>query len=279
MFELRLFDSILAAILQGITEVLPISSSAHLIVLSIGLPINQHFIIFLHFGSFLGFFYYYKKLIYQLFKGLFAEIKAKKWGSYSNFVISSILAILPTVILGLFLSLYGYASTAIISSYVLFGIGCGLILGGIVLCVLRFRNQEKDSNLIGDILRVKKRQAFIIGLIQPLSLFAGVSRLAACFVGGAIAVLPLKTTTHFSFIISLPLLFGAWFLFLLQGKITQIFGNMQELTNVIITLVITAFFSFITLKIFIRVLQIRFLFFLGMYRVILGIIIILIGTL
>ena len=221
MVKFSLFGSILATVTQGVTEVLPISSSAHLVLLSLLWPISHNFIIFLHFGSFLGFFYYYKKVIYQLFKGFLAEVKVRKWGSYSNFACVLIIAILPAILLGILES--QNKGTDVISASVLYSVGISLIVGGVVLRLLEFKEQDKDISEAAGIFKIRKRQALIIGLLQTLSLFTGVSRLAACLVGGALAGLPLKTTVHFSFITSLPLIFGAWCLSLLQGKLAQFF--------------------------------------------------------
>lgn len=200
---IELLKYVLLAFIQGIGEVLPISSSGHLIlcrrllgIVSTGLSIE----LVLHLASLLALFIYYRNVIFGLIKGTIKYIfyKNELFKNDFIFVRGMIISLIPTCIVGYFFS--DFLDKFI--SYTMF-IGCSLILNGINLYLIRNKNNDKKISDLSLFSFVK------IGIGQCLGLVPGFSRsgsaLSMCYREG----LNKEDSKRFTFLMLFPLVMGS----------------------------------------------------------------------
>ena len=240
------FQAIVIAIVEGITEFLPVSSTGHMIITQelLGMEINDFvkaFTVNIQFGAILSVVVLYWKRFFQTLEFY-----------YKLFV-----AFIPAAVLGLLLS--DYIDMMLESVFV---VALMLVLGGIVLLFVDkwFNKPAKDQT-------IKYPTAFKIGLFQCIAMIPGVSRSAATIVGGMSQKLDRKTAAEFSFFLAVPTMFAAAGYKLLQNykDITADNINMLIIGNVVAFIVamfaIKFFISFLTkygVKVF------------GYYRIVVG---------
>ncbi len=200
-------NSSILGIIQGLTEFLPISSTAHLIIVPFLLKIKEGllksltFDIFLHGGTLLAVIIYYRdkiiKLIVKFFEGIFDKNKRDD----VNFKLSIfiILATLPAFFFGYFFKdlIEQIFRTPIFSA--LF-----LIIFAILLFIAdRIKNKSKDIE------KLNFFDALIIGFFQAIALLPGVSRSGITITAGLFLGYNRKDAAEFSFLLSIPVILGA----------------------------------------------------------------------
>ena len=183
-------QAIILAIIEGITEFLPISSTGHMIIGSsiMGIasdPFVKMFTICIQFGAILS-------VVVLYFKNFFKSI---------DFYVKLLAAFIPTAILGLLLK--KHIDTLLENVIV---VGILLLVGGIILLFIDkiFEKNEKEPDNT-----VTLKKGFIIGLFQSISMMPGVSRSAATIIGGLTQKLDRKTAAEFSFFLAVPTMFAA----------------------------------------------------------------------
>lgn len=240
------FEALVLAIVEGITEFLPVSSTGHMILAEgvMGMKSNdfiQAFIINIQFGAILSVVVLYWKRFWQSMKFY-----------YKLFV-----AFLPAAFFGLLLS--DYIDMLLESIYV---VAVMLIIGGVVLLFIDkwFNKPDEDQ----EITYIK---ALKIGFFQVIAMIPGVSRSAATIVGGMTQKLNRTVAAEFSFFLAVPTMLAASGYKLLKNHeaITMdnidilIFGNVVAF--IVALIAIKSFISFLTkhgFKVF------------GWYRIIVG---------
>lgn len=186
------FQAIILGVIEGITEFLPISSTAHLTIASNFLNLTQSdfmksFEIIIQLGAILA--------VVVLYWRLFLKIEILK---------RLFIAFLPTGILGLIFY-------KIIKQYLLGNIGIALgalFLGGLFLIFFEMWHKEKN-NVEEEISKISYKNCFLIGLFQSISMIPGVSRSAATIIGGLVLGLQRKTIVEFSFLLAVPTMTAA----------------------------------------------------------------------
>ena len=231
---------IVIAIVQGIAEILPISSSGHILITSelLNVESSLQFAIFLHFGSLVAMIVYYWKdifnIIVSLFNFLFKKNREENTLYYCSLFVKLVVASIPAAILGILLS-------DLIDSYFsnLYFIFTFLIITGILLLINKNLNGEKTLK------ELKYKDAFCIGLFQGVGLFPGISRSGVTIFGSKVMRLSNEEDAHFSFIMFLPVTAGS-FLLELIGDFEAISFNeplvlLSDLACVIIAGLTTLF--------------------------------------
>ncbi len=193
---MSLIQTLILATVEGVTEFLPISSTAHLVLTSWWLNINQtdfvkSFEIAIQLGAILA-------VVWETRKAL-KSLKTLK---------TIFLAFLPTGILGL-------VFYKLVKNYLLGNLEItiwALFLGGAVMILLenlklKIFNLKSNSNLL--ISQLNLKQSLIIGLIQSVSMIPGVSRAMATIFGGMAVGLSRKEATEFSFLLAIPTMAAA----------------------------------------------------------------------
>ena len=184
-------DALYIAIIEGLTEFLPVSSTGHMIITEKLLGLNaddaftQAFIINIQFGAILSVVVLYWKRFFQTLK----------------FYYKLFIAFLPAAFFGLLLD--DYIDTLLGSVAV---VAVMLFVGGIVLVFVDswFKNNDKIENQ-----EVTYKKSLIIGFFQVLAMVPGVSRSAATIIGGMTQKLSRKTAAEFSFFLAVPTMFAA----------------------------------------------------------------------
>lgn len=253
---------IILGFIQAITEFLPVSSSGHLRVAEYFLDFKTQnmlsFEIALHFGTFLATCLIFREDIIKAIKGFFLGLKDFKYSSENDegFRISLmvIIASIPIAIAGLFLEKY-------LNDLPLYRIGLNLIITGSIL--LLTRNTDKII-VKKDIWTTTYYNVFIIGIAQAIAIFPGISRSGMTISVALFLGLKRDFAGRFSFLISLPAIFGALLLSLKDLKDFNI-------TYAIVGLITSFVFGIIALKFLLLFLKRGKFFHFGFYCMIVGI--------
>ena len=194
-------DVTILSVLQGVAEFLPISSSGHLVIGQSALGINapgMRLDIFLHVGTVLSIFAYYRRPVGRLLAGLFSSAPDRRreaWTYAAKIVVSALPAV---VVYGLF----KHQIEALFENAKM--VGALLMFTGAVLMGTRFLPRGKHE--------VNFLRAILMGLGQSIALLPGVSRSGMTLAsarGGRVAP---EAAAEFSFLMSTPLIIGAAFL-------------------------------------------------------------------
>jgi undecaprenyl-diphosphatase len=240
---------LLLAFVQGATELLPISSSAHLLISSeiLNFDSTTYFLTTLHLGTTLALILYFSKV---LFKDIFS--KAKMSLSLKIFVSS-----IPAGIIGL---LFQTFIEKTLRAPIFLSIS--LIVWGIAMIILERNNHKRAETEIEDVTWI---ESLIMGVAQSLALIPGTSRSGITTITGIILGLNKFTALQYSFLLGLPVLIGASGYELMKETNINSFG-IDEILG-IITAGIVGYFSILLLK---RFRKKNWLTVFGIYRIILG---------
>jgi len=245
------FESIIIAIVEGLTEFLPISSTGHMILASKVLGIeNSEFLKTFEISIQLG--------AIMAIVIIYAKRFLKSWEIYKKLTISFI----PTAIIG-------YFSYHMIKEY-LFSpvvVSISLILGGIILILVDRKLTYQISNY-EEAEKISYKRAFFIGLIQSISIIPGVSRAGASIVGGVFNGLNKKQAIEFSFLLAVPTMFAATGYDLYK---TPLVFSHHEISLLLVGLCTAFVFAWIAVKAFLVLInKLGFAYF-GWYRIFIGI--------
>lgn len=241
---------LILAFIQGITELLPISSSAHLLIVSelLKFDASTYFLTTLHLGTTLALILYFSK---ALFKDIFTKTKLSL---YLKIFVSSI----PAGVIGL---LFQSFIEEILRANIFISIS--LILWGIVMIIIERKKKIPAEINVED---VTLKESMIMGLAQTVALIPGTSRSGITTITGMMLGLNKFTALQYSFLLGLPVLIGASGYELMRETNIGSFG-IEEVLG-IITAGIVGYFSVILLEKFKKK---NWLTAFGIYRIIIGI--------
>ena len=200
---MNFFYAIFLGLLQGVTEFLPISSSAHLALVEFFLGIEEAGLTFdvaLHLGTLLGVIIYFRRDFYMILSALVnPRMLGEEARSQRLLGLYICLGTIPAVIAGYFLK--DAAETIFRSPFL---IAASLAGGGLLLLV---------ADKAGKLLRGMKTIGFVdvafIGLFQAFAFMPGVSRSGITMTAGLMRGLNRMSAARFSFLLSVPVIFGA----------------------------------------------------------------------
>ena len=209
-------QTVIIAIVEGLTEFLPVSSTGHMIItqnllgIEQGDPFVHAFTFIIQFGAILSVVCLYWKQFFQLDhtpapegSSAFGRLKHKYRFYWLLFI-----GVLPAVVIGLLAKKSGLLDWLLDSVEV---VAIMLVVGGVFMLFCdRLFNKGSDAN------QVNERRAFNIGLYQCISVIPGVSRSMATIVGGMTQGLTRKRAAEFSFFLAVPTMAGATLLDLLD---------------------------------------------------------------
>lgn len=251
-----IIQAIIIGIIEGFTEFLPISSTGHMIVASKFLGIEQSAVIkayevIIQFAAILAVMLLYKDKINLKEIDLWTKIMA---------------AFLPLAIIGFVLKDW------VKEIFVIETVAWMFIVGGIIFIVVEYfhKDEQKKSKEVEEITWF---QAMSIGFGQVLSLVPGTSRAGSTIISGMLSGVNRKASTEFSFLLAIPVMMAVSGYDLLKHY--DQFIN-ADLTAFIIGFVVAFVVAYITIKLFMVFLE-RFTFIaFGIYRIIFGIILLMI---
>lgn len=205
---MHLLVAALLGVVQGLTEFLPVSSTAHLLIAGHLLGFDDPggvFTVMIQLGSILAIMWLYRTKILHVVRGLPSDPEAR-W-----FALVVLVAFVPAVVAGLFLSDFVeqvlYESPAVI--------GAAFVAGGLVMLAVE---RVRPTPEVFDAERLSAGRALGIGLCQALALVPGVSRSGATIVGGMLMRLDRPAAAEFSFFLAIPTLSAAFAHSLLQVR-------------------------------------------------------------
>lgn len=244
-------QSIIIAIIEGITEFLPISSTGHMILASAAMGIHDDefvktFEVFIQLGAILAIAMMYIK---RFFRGL--EIYMKL-----------IVAFIPTGVIG-FLA-YDYIKAYLFNPIV---VSVSLILGGIFLIFID-KKVVKSETKLAEVEDMSYKNAFFIGLCQCFSMVPGTSRAAATIIGGVFNGLDKKQATEFSFLLAVPTMMAAGGYDLLKSDLAF---TSDQLIMLGIGSAVAFISAWIAVKLFIKYVSSHGFTAFGYYRIALGV--------
>lgn len=249
--------AIILGIIEGLTEFIPVSSTGHLIVSANLMGIDGEFIksfeIFIQLGAILAVLIIYAKRILNNKKN----------------ILNLVIAFIPTAILGLFL--YKIVRQMLGNSLI---VPISLILGGLIIILIE-RHIKQKQNKPTEVFKnevhkkINKQRSFILGIVQALAFIPGVSRSGALIIGGLVQGISRREIVEFSFMLAIPTMLAA------TGY--DLYKNGFNFSPSEIGLLLAGFASaFLTailaIKFFIKYIQNHSFKIFGWYRIIAGII-------
>lgn len=249
------FEALIIAIIEGLTEFLPISSTGHMMLGTAVLgieptPFVKLFTVAIQLGAILS-------VIVLYFKRFFKSV---------NFYIKLFVAFIPAAIAGFLLG--DYIDAALEN---LWGVAVALLLGGIVLL---FADQWFNKEEIHADEDINFLTAFKIGVCQCFALFPGVSRSGATIIGGKAFKLNKQLAAEFSFFLAVPTMFAATAKKMLDFYKDGVSLSGEEIKLLAFGNVIAFVVALIGIKTLIGVLNRYGFKWFGVYRIVLGIILI-----
>lgn len=266
-------QTIIIAIVEGLTEFLPVSSTGHMIIAEnlLGVDVSDKFVnaftVIIQFGAILSVIcLYWKRFFYP---SSVSEGKSY-WRAMFDFYARLVVGVLPAVVLGL---AFNDAIEENLGNVQL--VAWMLIVGGVFMlfCDRLFNKGSEDTPLT-------YKRALIIGFIQCISMIPGVSRSMSTIVGGMSQRLTRKAAAEFSFFLAVPTMFGATCLEtfkMIKGGEAAILMQGNNLQMLILGSVVAFIVAILAIKFFINfVTKYGFAAF-GWYRIVVGLIIIICG--
>jgi len=255
------FEHILGlGLLQGLTEFLPISSSAHLILLPILLGWDDQglaFDIAVHVGTLIAVVSYFRKDLKQIIAGWLNSVFKQNHTQESRLAWMIIIGTIPVGIVGLLagdlIEIYLRSPLVIAIATILFG----LLLWYSDAKGQRYKNEHS----------ITIKTAVIIGLFQVLALVPGTSRSGITMTGGLFLGLTRDAAARFSFLLSVPLIFLAGSLksFELMNS-----PNSIDWLSIIMGVLISALSAFACISVFLKILEKVGMLPFVIYRLVLG---------
>ena len=250
---MTIVEAIILAIIEGITEFLPISSTGHMIIGSsvMGIadkPFTKMFTVAIQFGAILSVVVLYWRRFFQSFE----------------FYFKLLVAFIPAAVVGLLFKDYIDALLERVDV-----VGYMLLIGGIFFLfmdrIFKSENQHAED--------VSYPKAFKIGCFQVIAMIPGVSRSAATIIGGLSQKLTKRAAAEFSFFLAVPTMFAATVLSMFKFyKDGGSFGS-DEITALAIGNVVAFIVAMIAIKSFITYLTRHGFAIFGYYRIVAGIVI------
>ena len=258
------FEAILFGLVQGFTEFIPVSSTAHIVILANILGIETPgltFEIFLHFASLLAVIIYFWRDLWNIVRGnlrFLGLLPGRQVGDRVDFRFACLIGVATviTVVLGVALSKTlgdGIKAPAVM--------GAGLMLTAVLLILVEWaqrRGQRSSEELTW-------LDAVVVGLAQTVAVFPGVSRSGATLIAGLAMGMSRETAVRYSFLLAIPMLVGAavWAIKDISGGDLAALGGAALALSFIVSFIA----SMLSIAFLIRLLQQRRLYWFSLYLV------------
>lgn len=273
---MTLIQTIIISIVEGLTEFLPVSSTGHMIItqhllgVSQGSPFVHAFTFIIQFGAILSVVCLYWKRFFHIDR---TPVPADVENPFLRFIHPLrfywllFVGVLPAVVIGLAAKKSGLLDWLLDS---IWAVAIMLVVGGIFMLFCdKIFNKGKEEN------KVNEKRAFNIGLWQCLSVIPGTSRSMATIVGGMANGLTRKRAAEYSFFLAVPTMAGATMLDLLDIlKEDATWVNTHDLLMLAVGCVVSFVVALLAMKWFVSFLTKYGFKVFGWYRIIIGIIII-----
>lgn len=241
---MTLFQSIILGIVQGITEFLPISSSAHLVIvpyiLGWELPAQDAFIfdVLVQMGTLAAVILYFRQDLIVIATAMWQSLKNGNLFSNKDGLLGwyLLLSTIPAVFFGLIFGTIvekAFDSPTATATFLLFTAGL-LILG------------EKAGKGEKKLKAINWVDAAIIGVFQALALFPGISRSGSTIAGGMLRNLDRQSAARFSFLMSIPVMVAAGILSIID--LIQLPGFVSQIPTLISGTITSAIVGYVSIR-------------------------------
>lgn len=272
---MNIIQSVVLGIVQGLTEFLPISSSAHLLfipkILNWG-DIPDSFEVALHFGTLLAillvFFNDWIKMIKASFIVIKEKIKNKNNANIDNGTMQKAKIFLYLIVSTIFVAVVSYfvdkkRSILKESKYITYIMAGSLIFMGLALYFVDKYKKNKKS-----LKDIKFKEAFLVGISQIIALIPGMSRSGTTITAARLFEINKKDAAKYSFLLATPIIFAATVL-----KLKEFVFTIPFIIGVLVSFIT----GYLVLKFFMKYLETKDYKVFAVYRVVIGIILILMG--
>lgn len=254
---MTILHSFILAIVEGFTEFLPISSTGHMIVVSHFLHIKESvtletFEVVSQVGAISAVVVLYAKKLFE-----------------TAMIQKLIIAFIPTGVLGLFI--FPYIKLFLTSPLL---VALTMTLGGVcILVVEKWYTQKIVSDDIKKEKEISYKEAFLLGIYQAIAIIPGVSRSGAMIIGGLTMKLERKLLTEFTFLLAVPTMVIAT-LYTIYKKHSELVVN--DIVPILFGTVVSFMVALLVITYFLKYIRSHSFAVFGWYRIIVGIILILI---
>lgn len=251
---MSIFQAIILAIIEGLTEFLPVSSTGHMIIGSsvLGIaenPFVKNYTVIIQFGAILSVLVLYWKRFFKSF----------------DFYIKLFVAFLPAAVIGFLASDY---IDMLLENVIV--VAVTLLLGGIFLLFVDKIFEQNEKNPDGE---PSLKNAFIIGVFQVIAMIPGVSRSAATIIGGLTQKLTRKAAAEFSFFLAVPTMFAATSYKLLKIYQSETGFTSHDIQVLAVGNIVAFIVALLAIKLFIGFLTKHGFKVFGWYRIVVGLVI------
>ncbi len=256
ILAIDVLKAVVSGVVEGLTEFIPVSSTAHLLLLSWLIDFksikNNLFEIVIQFGAILAVCLIYRHKLYFVITQIHRQENKK-------FALNLIISFLPAAIIGLLL--HDFIKAVLFSPLV---IAVALIVGGFIMIAVDSKEREEKTTRTD---QISFKQALILGFCQALAIIPGVSRSGATIVGGLLLKMSRRVATEFSFFMSIVVISAASFY--------DLYKNFSALEGSDFGLIFIGFISaflsaFFVIKWFIHYVANNDFLIFGFYRIALG---------
>lgn len=225
---LFIIKAIIIAIVEGLTEFIPVSSTGHMIMIGSIIDFKGEFAdmfeVVIQLGAILAIVaLYWKKTwrsVLEFLKYIFTA--GGKGEKGFRFWINVLIGTVPAIIMG-----FAFHSLIKEKLFSVKTVAIGFVVGGILLIIIEsiFIKKMKQCNMTKDIDNITYGQSIIVGIFQCLAMWPGMSRSASTIMGGWVSGMSTTVATEFSFFLAIPAMIGASFLDLIK------FNGYSSMTN------------------------------------------------
>ena len=251
---MTLLQALILGIVEGLTEFLPVSSTAHLILANHAMRMAE--------TDFVKSF----DIIIQL--GAILSVVVLYWKKFWKVEVLTKLAVafIPTGVIGL--TVYKLVKGYLLGSVPV--VVAALVIGGVVLILFDRKRVDVGDEI--DFSEITHRRALLIGLFQALAMIPGTSRSAATIIGGSLLGISRRTIVEFSFMLAVPTMLAA--------SLYDLLKSHEAIATDVPALAIGFVVSFVTailaIKGFLAVIKKRSFAAFGVYRIALGVVVLLV---
>ncbi len=268
---LFILKAIIIAIVEGLTEFIPVSSTGHMILASslINFKDPEEFVsmfeVVIQLGAILAVVVLYwdkiSRSIIEFFKYIFS--KGKEGNVGFRFGINIIVGSIPALIVGLLLH------DKIKSLFKAWAVMVGFLVGGILLIVIENKFRRK-KHAVKDIDKITPKQSFLVGCFQCLAMWPGMSRSASTIMGGWISGFSTTIAAEYSFFLAIPAMVGSSGLDLLKFDFSIM--NSTRWIALIVGFIVAFIVSLVVMRGFVAFLKKKPMRLFAVYRIAMAII-------
>lgn len=262
-----ILEAILLGIIEGLTELLPVSSTGHLILVGSALghegEAAKSLDVVIQLGAVIAVGVYFRQKLADTLRGLLS----RRDGSL-RLLLALIAAFVPTAVVGLLI--HGWVKAHLFAPAPVAG---ALVVGGLLMIgVERWHRRRPADALETDVDAIGPLRGFIIGVCQCFSLWPGASRSMTTIVGGQLTGLDTKTAAEFSFLLALPTL-GAATIYDFYKNGAAILAMPSGATVLAVGTVVSFLVTWLVVAVFLRYVKRVGLTPFGVYRIALGLVV------